>query len=460
MTEPPAVPPSRKESRGYYSGLPDSPDLVARSTTTPWKGPVYESDVYQRILDPVGKHAVVSLWNESTGPVRHKILEAVGDIGWNAIDILRCGSADPDERHFVRPVILFVSVEPGSTTWLKGRAVALKCRDTLREHGINDVEVEIKVSRITPCCSNDQDQTESEPPTAKLSPHIPTLQEENYRRDSIQLSEFLGTKIASSRHPSREGTKGLYLKVRNTETVVALTCRHVVFGPEEENMDFCHNTHTSRGVIQPGNKTYQDTVESLRREISRENFAIDVYESLTPVPEKGLEDARSCKAKAESSLQRHEPFESMESRIIGHVLFSPKLGLSSSSPTRFRDWTLIELDQKKYQTPLAKLENAFPSGYGTFSVNVMTWGGLYQERKRRLCLPLGIPIFPQSGVLSEAEMRCPDHEFEVLGKTVVDEDLMRVAMYGSTSGLSHGVANTARSVIRRFVEGVPMISEE
>lgn len=62
--------------------------------------------------------------------------------------------------------------------------------------------------------------------------------------------------------------------------------------------------------------------------------------------------------------------------------------------------------------------------------------------------------------MSEAEVRCPEFEFAVPGKAVVDEDFMRVCMYGSASGASHGVTNTARSVVRRFVDGVPVVSEE
>ncbi|KAI1064064.1 hypothetical protein LB506_005669 [Fusarium annulatum] len=46
--------------------------------------------------------------------------------------------------------------------------------------------------------------------------------------------------------------------------------------------------------------------------------------------------------------------------------------------------------------------------------------------------------------MSEAEMRCPDFEFVVSGKTVVDEDFMRVCM----------------SVVRRLVDGLPVVSEE
>ncbi|RKL01052.1 hypothetical protein BFJ71_g5295 [Fusarium oxysporum] len=169
---------------------------------------------------------------------------------------------------------------------MSGRAVALKYRDVLREHGIHDLEVEIKESRITQCCSSDQDQTESDRSTAKLEPRIPTHEEESFGRHNIRLSEFLGIKIASSQFPTREGTKGLYLRVRNTETVVALTCRHVVFGQEEENVDFCRDTNNIRSVIQPGNKTYQDTMENLHEAISWINSSLRCYKSPT---EKQLE---------------------------------------------------------------------------------------------------------------------------------------------------------------------------
>lgn len=49
MAEPPAVPPSRKESCGYYTGLLDCPTLVGRSTI------VYDNEVYEKLLDPVEK---------------------------------------------------------------------------------------------------------------------------------------------------------------------------------------------------------------------------------------------------------------------------------------------------------------------------------------------------------------------------------------------------------------------
>nr|RBQ83622.1 hypothetical protein FVER53263_12237 [Fusarium verticillioides] len=210
--------------------------------------------------------------------MRRKILEAVQNIDWNAIDLLHCGSADFNNRHLVRPVILFVSVKPESTTRLEGRAVALKCRDVLQEHGINGVEVEIKESRITQCCSSDQDQAES------------------------------------------------------------------------------------------------------------------------------------------------------------------------SSPARFRDWALIELDQKKHQTLVKEFGNTVPETLSPVfkEPQYMLWEDFNPGRMRAICVVPGAHIYTQAGVMSEAEMRCPDFDFAVPGKTVVDEDFMGVCMYGSASGASHGVTNTAR----------------
>ncbi|KAF9783599.1 hypothetical protein IL306_008893 [Fusarium sp. DS 682] len=466
MAEHPAVPPSIREFRAYYSGLPDGPNLVARSSTTPWKPCPTDVDSFLKLLDPVEKHPVVPLWNDSAGPLRRKVLEAVKDIDWNAIDILRCGSSHEGDHYLVRPVILFVSVEPESTTWSHGRAVALKCRDILREHGINDVEVEIKESRITQCCSSDGDQApRSQETTAKLSPDIQTIQEEAYRRDSIQLSELLGTKIASTQFPTREGTKGLYLRIRNTGTVVALTCRHVVFGEEEENFDFYHAVDNTRGVIQPGTQTIQDTTKSLREDIRRLDFEIKHYETLTPPGEKELEVYRAHKIIRENSLQRHEQFESVEARTIGHVLFSPKFGVSSSSPGRFRDWALIELHQDKHQTPLAKLENIEPMSLrrGVFSSlrETLEWRESKEEARRIIPLPGFNPeTQTQTGVMSEDEMRNPGFDFQVPGRSGIDQDYMRLWMFGGKSEQRLGVTNTARSVIRRVIGGIPMISEE
>ncbi|EMT67533.1 hypothetical protein FOC4_g10005631 [Fusarium odoratissimum] len=136
---------------------------------------------------------------------------------------------------------------------------------------------------------------------------------------------------------------------------------------------------------------------------------------------------------------------------MGYVLLSPKFGLSSSSPALFRDWAIIELHQNKHQTPLGMLEKTEPwrtiSSVNTGRINMMDmlWWDLRKELKRRRCSVPGIPTFTRTGVMSEAEMRCLDYESALPGRTTIDEDYMRVCMYGSGSGESYGITNTARS---------------
>ncbi|RBQ70424.1 hypothetical protein FVER53590_12237 [Fusarium verticillioides] len=152
----------------------------------------------------------------------------------------------------------------------------------------------------------------------------------------------------------------------------------------------------------------------------------------------------------------------MESRTFGHVLPSPYFGLRSSSPARFRDWALIELDQKKHQTLVKEFGNTVPETLSPVfkEPQYMLWEDFNPGRMRAICVVPGAHIYTQAGVMSEAEMRCPDFDFAVPGKTVVDEDFMGGCMYGSASGARHGVTNTARSVVRRIIGGVLMVSEE
>jgi hypothetical protein len=70
------------------------------------------------------------------------IVEALRDLEWNTIDVLRIGYEFQDPTRY--PIILWVSVQPGSTTWEKGYQCAISCKAVLRKHDITDVECEIK----------------------------------------------------------------------------------------------------------------------------------------------------------------------------------------------------------------------------------------------------------------------------------------------------------------------------
>jgi len=148
-------PPCPLEAKSYYSGLPSEPLLVARSSTTPWHRPT-GPEAYPEIkeLRPVGNHAIKDVWdtvhddkkndNESLTKKVFALLDSM-NVKWTSIDILRIGIAG--ERF--APVILWMGVMPASLSASDGVVVACKCKDLLEEHGIDDVDVEIRESVVT-----------------------------------------------------------------------------------------------------------------------------------------------------------------------------------------------------------------------------------------------------------------------------------------------------------------------
>ncbi|KAF5989843.1 hypothetical protein FBULB1_525 [Fusarium bulbicola] len=157
-----------------------------------------------KVLGNVGGHPITILWNDSSGPLRCSIIEALTGINWSAIDILRAGY-EADELKTC-PVVFFISVRPDSTPFTTGYTIASRCLEILQSHSIHDVHIEAPI----------------DPPELSSGPLSVYSYAEALR------SVFLGVSIANFKDPDRGGTKCLYLRQRNTENVLALTCRHVV----------------------------------------------------------------------------------------------------------------------------------------------------------------------------------------------------------------------------------------
>jgi hypothetical protein len=77
---------------------------------------------------------VVDQYNDN---VIKDIINVLGDLPWNAIDVIRIGYQFEDPTKY--PVILWVSVQPGSTTWDKCYHYAINCTAVLRKYNIPDV---------------------------------------------------------------------------------------------------------------------------------------------------------------------------------------------------------------------------------------------------------------------------------------------------------------------------------
>ncbi|RSL58731.1 hypothetical protein CEP54_007621 [Fusarium duplospermum] len=449
MAEPRA--PSEEESQCYYFGLPGKPILVARSSSDmdPWTGLQTDQGWTRRkTLDPVGQdHPIVAPWNDAAGPLRRDILEALESLQWVAIDILRIGYQSVrgtlDESPS-NPVTVLVSVVPGSTSWIAGAAIVLRCREILRRHGIHDVEVEMKESIISKC---------------NLLTSGPVAQPEGW---NSLFSEFLGICIAPAASPYHEGTKGLYLRIRGTTRILLLTCHHVAFTESEENEDFCHSDEAPRAILQPGNGTLADARRDVELDVRRFEGEMEKNRDLPWASAiRKFNEAAAEVAAGEELLQRLNDLEEPSNRTIGHVLFSPKIGegRSPSGEKRCRDWALIELDQGKHETALENLTNRVFCGMSgpndTWKATKAELKGFTQPEHYLLEFDNETHTVELKGTIAKDIMAAPPTE-----SVSLQEPALVVAMHGRTMGLSMGVANEVKSIIRNPVGDLNFKSEE
>lgn len=377
-----AFPPSEKEKREYYYGLPSQPVLVARSNPDDeW----YSEDVggnwpesARKRLSNVGQHKIVNMWD---GPLREQILEAIQPLEWNSVDVLRIDYEQdetvPDEQvggNFARkhpepPVTLFVTVQPStpSATWGHAYSIAMRCKEILENFDINDVHCEIKEGQVYQ--------------KARLTPvdFDPSSEDAMFKK---QFSENISASIAPRHAPREEGMKGLYLRFRmpdEPDQTVLLTSRHVALPSLEVDEAIWvaedASDRPSYPIIQPSNTTVEKYTRYLLEKRKRywqqrttlnprpsrdDRMSADEWRAV-----KANWDAISVKLKdTQRDIEKLEELSDPDTRIIGHVVISPYLSFrpKHDQDCSKADYALIRLSQAKHQTALNSLENRLHVG--------------------------------------------------------------------------------------------------
>ncbi|KAF4343313.1 hypothetical protein FBEOM_2717 [Fusarium beomiforme] len=434
-----AVPITEEEAKGYYVGLASCPKLVARSNANePWSE---RQDFWtvRKTIDPIGNHAIIPLWNIANSSLRQAIIATLKDINWTAIDILRVGYSrrlhTVDEPDDMFPKLL-ISVQPESTTWEVGFDVTLRCRHVLQQHGVNDTEVEIMEACVS--MSNIPKLT-SQPITEEI-------------QESAQLSEFIGTSIASEASPKGEGTKGFYVRLKETGKLLFVTCRHVILPGNVANVDYHHNDNTPIMVVQPGERTYPMIIGYITARIT--SLQDDIYNL--------VQGERDELNRLQDMLATFDKLRDLKSRIIGHVLFSPKYGcgFSESGAELLRDWALVEPHQDRHETVFDEIKNRVVAGPGAnrqrdrFIIQELS-ADQRGEFKNQLLIDHHTKTYELSRTVQGLETRWPFH----VAQSIENENAMLVAKFGRSTGLTFGVANEVQSV-RRQVFDKEIISEE
>ncbi|KAF4975335.1 hypothetical protein FZEAL_7868 [Fusarium zealandicum] len=422
--------PSAEEQQWYYYGLPSQPKLVARSSTRPWK---HEFDWFPigKVLDPVGQHVLVDMWNDSThsNTLRRDIFQALEAVQWTSIDILRIGyqrKSDFTGEEFTHPVTLFISVERGSTPWPQGYAVVKRCLEILQTRGITDVDVDVKESSTF-----------------------------------LSFTDNLGLSIAPFDNPGHEGTKGLYLRQKDTGAVLLLTCRHVLFGGNAANETYTYDDSNHRiTVIQPGEETFEESKSEVAGRIIDHNIA-NLEKGNTWIKSEQRRDSEINEEQLALShlTEKTQPMlaelEDPAARIIGHVIFSPKLGPSTdeATATRVRDWALIQLHPDKHQSCFDELQNlvklrdeCYSSREGEIRAR-----SEYPYKGEDFWLWWSLTTVLLEGLVPEYEIRRRGQEREM--------SPILVGTRGSQSGPRVGFLNNVMSITREPIDDHYCISE-
>ena len=395
-------PPGEEEQTFYYYGLPSRPKLVARSSGFRWQRQFDDQHEIRKVLKNVGNHPIVDQYNDN---VIEDIINVLGDLPWNAIDVLRIGYQSEDPTKY--PVILCVSVQPGSTTWDKCYQCAISCTAVLRKYNIPDVECEIKEAEIFNLAG----------------PRLLKLQlQDSCQYEHLPFTRTLGQSIAQS-NLEREGGMGLYLKQSNDNRYFGLTCRHCVLDTDNEAYSYTNRSQPALTIIQPGHKAFKEEDEHCK-------LHFEWWSGQGEHQEGNAEEIQALN----DTKDILDHFRNLNDRAIGHVFSSPPRALHHSDGW-LRDWALIELDVQKFSEDLtnivyigevpelihSELENYHPYCYFNMGRN--------KSLKLEGCIP-------------EDEMKHPK-------MTDMDgEPCLIVAKRGPTTRVTWGRANEVKSVRR------------
>ncbi|KDQ18368.1 hypothetical protein BOTBODRAFT_28784 [Botryobasidium botryosum FD-172 SS1] len=442
--------PSDLEAANFYYGLESKPILVARSDRDAWV-PFQGSYTYveAKVLTPLGPHPLSLVWDETISVAMESYLQEQ-DVQYTSMTPLRIGidgQASP-------LAVIFMGVRHGSLTREKGYEVAIHCHGILVQNNITDIHVQIRESEA------------SLSGASLFKPAITANIAYNLRQP---FSTSLGIPICNAATTHFEGTGGFYLT--HSGKLFMVTARHVVFDPnttKNERYEYKDGTGARRiNVMFLGKAAFDARVQDIKSKIDGQRANIEFLEKRSTLAD-GLEEDEAAAERRAVQREMSEAeeaigvFEKLQKdvmrdwadetkRIIGHVVFSPRLGFSVGEGRYTEDWAVIEI----HPDVITKRN---------FVGNAIDLGHVAAANFKELMYPS--PANPHSfdypgdrlhrcrGILSDKDMLNPDPRT----KDQDNEPTIMAIQNGNVSGLQIGRVNDIRSVVRRYFENQPGVS--
>ncbi|KAH8981224.1 hypothetical protein EDB86DRAFT_447202 [Lactarius hatsudake] len=450
-TPTPPPPASKLEAWSYYAGLPSRPRLIAR-TGIPWEEPT-GPEAYSRLreLRVVGEHEISDVWEDDLALKVHAVLHAK-EVDWTSTDVVRIRYIDDDDDPS-GDVVLWIGVRPDSLSYNVAIDVALQCKVILLDYGINDVEVEIRQSEII--CSATGPQL-LQPAFRFLEPTVTVDARE-------PLTAFLGISICSQSTPSTEGTGGFFLSEGSgSKRLLLVTARHVVFPlDKDKNKLFERKSSSERrhDIVMFSDESFKQYLVSIKEKIRVQGFNVD-YLKWCMESKAGRDDAKAKEDheaqrqldKAEASVVALTAFyhevsthwATEESRVLGHVIFSPPIAVGTAPEQYTRDVAVIEIDASKID----------PSSFPGNAINLVSTKFPFEA----------LISMMRPNPRNTHNFDYPRHHCLRLRGTITDNEMRRPTMYdrnnkpciivlkrGKTSGLTVGCANNVFSYARKYL---------
>ena len=345
---------------------------------------------------------------------------------------------------------------PTSLSGDDGIAVASKCQELLSQHDVVDIEVEIRESNVTRSAG-----PKFLVPTSRFDP-------------TAEVREPLTTTLGLPIYAQLGGTGGFFITAGgDTKRLLLVTTRHVLFPSDTStNTLFRHKKSQPRqNVTLFSGSAFSAYLESIQAEIEDRADTIGSLGDFIRATARRAEKEEVAKAEQQEAQHKLDKlmraktaldtfydevssrWATPESRLLGHVIFSPPLSTRADCEGYTEDWGIIEVDPSKVDA-------------SNFDGNVIDLGTRIPPKR------FTEMMYPD--LLTRASFEYPDDRLLKLKGTISDEEMrhppafdqegnkcLMVIKRGKATGLTIGRANNILSYTRQcFNHGDHQISKE
>ena len=294
---------------------------------------------------PIYRHPIACIWLS----VLTRITDALDSlkVQWTCINPLSYANAG--EANLFCPFVISIGVKPESLIYSDAVAAAKAVQSILDDIGHPTIQVAFVESVV------------------HRSGAGPELLSWGTLLDLPELrkpfTSCLGLAIAPHKHPHYEGTGALYYRLsKDDDRVALLTCAHVARPPpayKNTGMTMEEGKSQAReGIIALGTGAYSNAIKAIMRVVEDQidsieirNYALERLGAPVEGERDIITEKRESVERAKKTIERANALHDKvtkdralpDQRVIGFVLHSEKIEVSTPPHNFTKDWALVEL---------------------------------------------------------------------------------------------------------------------